>query len=90
VHKYYRSEKILGKLYRAIDEHKIWSQEIHTTTQPNPKAFWKKVIDSLTIRCIALGASPNWQAHAQTARQIRARYITPYSYLQNANLLFLT
>ncbi|KAJ0413452.1 RNA dependent RNA polymerase-domain-containing protein [Aspergillus carlsbadensis] len=74
VHKYYRSEKILGKLYRAINEHKIWSQEIHSTTPPNPKVFWKKVIDSLTARCIAVGASPIWQDHAETARQIRASY----------------
>ncbi|KAL2828374.1 RNA dependent RNA polymerase-domain-containing protein [Aspergillus pseudoustus] len=74
VHKYYRSEKILGKLYRAIDEHKIWSREIHTSAHPNPKAFWKKLIDSLNVRCNAVGASPTWQHHAETARQIRTSY----------------
>ncbi|KAL3458071.1 RNA dependent RNA polymerase-domain-containing protein [Aspergillus heterothallicus] len=74
VYKYYRSEKILGKLYRAIDEHKIWSQEIHTSAQPNPDAFWKKLIDSLTARCIAVGGSSARRHHAETARQIRATY----------------
>ncbi|KAL2823196.1 RNA dependent RNA polymerase-domain-containing protein [Aspergillus cavernicola] len=74
VHSYYRSEKILGKLYRAIDEHKIWSEEIRTTTQPNPTAFWKKLIGSLTARCITLGAPITWQHHVETARQLRSAY----------------
>ncbi|KAL4981526.1 RNA dependent RNA polymerase-domain-containing protein [Aspergillus falconensis] len=74
VHKYYRSEKILGKLYRAIDEHEIWRKDIRTTIKPNPTAVWKKIIDSLTGRCIALGASVNWRDHVETARQLRSAY----------------
>ncbi|KAI9369211.1 RNA dependent RNA polymerase-domain-containing protein [Aspergillus egyptiacus] len=74
VHRYYRSEKILGKLYRAIDEHKIWNEEIRSVTAPNPTAFWKKLIDSLTARCISLGAPVTWQHHIETARQIRSAY----------------
>ncbi|KAL4733170.1 RNA dependent RNA polymerase-domain-containing protein [Aspergillus similis] len=74
VHKYYRSEKILGKLYRAIDEHEIWRKEIHTTIKSNPTAVWKRIIDSLTGRCIALGAPVNWKAHVETARQLRSLY----------------
>ncbi|KAL4942182.1 hypothetical protein BDV06DRAFT_212071 [Aspergillus oleicola] len=74
VHKYYRSEKILGKLYRAIDEHKIWSQEIRSGTAPNPNSAWKKLIDSLTARCIAFGASVDWKGHVETAWQLRAAY----------------
>ncbi|KAL3481235.1 RNA dependent RNA polymerase-domain-containing protein [Aspergillus californicus] len=74
VYKYYRSEKILGQLYRAIDEHKIWSEEIRTSTKPNPTAFWKKMIDALTVRCLTLGASVTWQDHVNTARQIRSAY----------------
>ncbi|KAL2863858.1 RNA dependent RNA polymerase [Aspergillus lucknowensis] len=75
VHKYYRSEKILGKLYRAIDEHKIWSAEIRTTPQqPNPALFWEKLIDSLTARCLAIDPHVKWQHHVETARQIRSSY----------------
>ncbi|RDW61792.1 RNA dependent RNA polymerase [Aspergillus mulundensis] len=74
VHKYYRSEKILGKLYRAIDEHEIWKKDIHTTKKPNPIAVWKKFVNSLTTRCIALGASVNWKDHVETARQLRSAY----------------
>ncbi|KAL4746644.1 hypothetical protein BDW72DRAFT_197492 [Aspergillus terricola var. indicus] len=74
VHKYYRSEKILGKLYRVINEHEIWRKDIHTTIKSNPTAVWKKIIDSLTGRCIALGAPVNWKAHVETARQLRSLY----------------
>ncbi|KAL4925196.1 RNA dependent RNA polymerase [Aspergillus undulatus] len=74
VHKYYRSEKILGRLYRAIDEHKIWSEEIRSTVAPHPKTVWRKLVDSLTARCITFGASVNWQGHVETAKQLRAAY----------------
>ncbi|KAL4756453.1 RNA dependent RNA polymerase [Aspergillus foveolatus] len=74
VHKYYRSEKILGKIYRAINEHEIWRKAIHTTIMSNPTTVWKRIIDSLTGRCIALGAPVNWKAHVETARQIRSLY----------------
>ncbi|KAL6232980.1 hypothetical protein BDW75DRAFT_246854 [Aspergillus navahoensis] len=74
VHKYYQSEKILGKLYRAIDEYEIWREDIRTTIKPNPTATWNKIIDSLTERCIALGASVNWKDHVETARQLRSAY----------------
>lgn len=69
---YYRSEKALGKLYRAIDEHKIWKEEIHCTEAPNPATVWKTLINNLTKRCMDLGASVNWQHHFETARQLRA------------------
>ncbi|KAL5000778.1 RNA dependent RNA polymerase-domain-containing protein [Aspergillus recurvatus] len=74
VHKYYQSEKILGKLYRAINEHEIWRKDIRAMTKPNPTAVWKKIADSLTGRCIVLGASVNWKDHVETARQLRAAY----------------
>ena len=49
--RYYPSQKILGKLYRAIDEHKLFreiSQPRHTDDLSNPKrsqldAVWQYV-----------------------------------------------
>lgn len=72
VHLYYRSEKVLGKLYRAINERKIWAEEIRTAIESDPKEVWKKLIDSLTARCMAIGASVEWQHHVETARQLRS------------------
>lgn len=65
---YYRSEKVLGKLYRGIDEQKIWNEEIRSTASPRPAIIWKILITNLTKRCIDLGASGN----VETARQLRA------------------
>ena len=33
--KYYKSEKILGKLYRAIDERKIWYENVRSKFEPD-------------------------------------------------------
>ncbi|KAL4779082.1 RNA dependent RNA polymerase-domain-containing protein [Aspergillus varians] len=75
VHMYYQSEKVLGKLYRAIDERKIWREEIRSSSiKPDPNAVWEKVIGSLTARCMALGASVKWRHHMETARQLRSAY----------------
>ncbi|KAL4902305.1 hypothetical protein BDW74DRAFT_186868 [Aspergillus multicolor] len=88
VHKYYRSEKILGKLYRTIDEHKIWKKDIHTTKKPNPTTAWKQFGNSLTKRCIALGASVNWKNHVETARSLRSAYEPPSQELPSPNSPF--
>ncbi|KKK14548.1 hypothetical protein AOCH_004250 [Aspergillus ochraceoroseus] len=74
VHKYYRSEKILGKLYRSIDEHKIWKEDIRLIGESISDAPWVTLIQSLTARCRAVGAPTNWKAHRTTAEQIRAVY----------------
>ncbi|KAL4877131.1 RNA dependent RNA polymerase-domain-containing protein [Aspergillus karnatakaensis] len=83
-HQYYRSEKILGKLYRAIDEHKIWKEDIHWAIQPDPETVWASVINTLTRRCIAIGASINWKHHVETARQLRLAYETAITGTMNA------
>ncbi|KAL5342500.1 RNA dependent RNA polymerase-domain-containing protein [Aspergillus crustosus] len=76
VHAYYKSDKILGRLYRAINEHKIWKEEIRCEISPDPEAVWTKVIHSLTRRAIEIGASVNWKHHVETARQLRLAYET--------------
>ena len=39
-HRFYRSEKILGKLYRNIDESQIWAEDIsRTVTQQGPSVW---------------------------------------------------
>ncbi|KAL4862886.1 hypothetical protein BDV12DRAFT_178207 [Aspergillus spectabilis] len=84
VYTYYRSEKILGNLYRAINEHKIWTEEIQSEVEPDPEAVWTKVIRSLTRRCIEMGASVNWKHHVETARQLRLAYETAITTTMNA------
>jgi hypothetical protein len=69
--KYYKSEKILGKLYRAIDERKIWYEDIHSKFAPGGASFWDEFIRSSTERCNAFGQI-RWTHCSEEARRIRS------------------
>lgn len=43
-HKYYRSEKILGQLYRAVDEEKIWNDHIKITVDTSGPTIWQEFL----------------------------------------------
>lgn len=80
-YKYYESDKILGQLYRAIDEQKIFkeiqkrsqisSSTIHTSTVMH--AVWGHVQRTLRS-CRRL---IQWEHHKQWATDIRDEYATP-------------
>ncbi|TWU72186.1 hypothetical protein ED733_001553 [Metarhizium rileyi] len=42
--KFYKSEKILGRLYRAIDEKKIWSEDIHRVIPMDGSSVWNQLL----------------------------------------------
>lgn len=42
--RYHRSEKILGRLYRGVDEKKIWSEDIHRTVPTSGPSVWKQLM----------------------------------------------
>ncbi|EFX06378.1 RNA-dependent RNA polymerase [Grosmannia clavigera kw1407] len=79
-HKYYRSEKVLGVLYRAVDERKIWYTDIHkgeseTTTTDGTGAG--TVLDKLREwarkQCAELGCD-SWHERQEEAAGIRSAY----------------
>lgn len=47
---YYKSDRILGKLYRAIDEKRIWHERIDTGPSPDEDSFWARFVSYLTCR----------------------------------------
>jgi hypothetical protein len=53
--KYYRSDKPLGKLYRAVDERKIWSENVQFRRNPGKGSFWDEFVRSASNRCEAIG-----------------------------------
>ena len=73
-HKYYRSEKILGKLYRGVDERHIWQKDIQSKVQPNEDEFWNEFLWSMLERCNKLG-DLSWERWLDEARHIRLRYV---------------
>jgi hypothetical protein len=69
--KYYKSEKILGKLYRAIDERKIWCEDVRSKYATGGASFWDEFIRSSTERCNAF-SQIMWTHRSEEARRIRS------------------
>ncbi|ORY56863.1 RNA dependent RNA polymerase-domain-containing protein [Pseudomassariella vexata] len=71
---YYASEKILGQLYRAIDEKKIWSEHVkapHTTRGPD---VWGTLLADVNRLCAIYIGKIAWERLASKAMGIRATY----------------
>lgn len=49
-HKFHRSEKILGRLYRDIDERQIWTRNICRSMNGDGPSVWKQVLDIVKAR----------------------------------------
>jgi hypothetical protein len=69
-HKYYKSEKLLGKLYRAVDEKKIWFEDIKATVPTGDASFWEQFIAYAQAECKAMGKL-NWLDRQEEAERIR-------------------
>ncbi|KAK3905375.1 RNA dependent RNA polymerase-domain-containing protein [Staphylotrichum tortipilum] len=72
--RYYESDKILGQLFRAVDEQNIWAQDIRMTvnmTQGPP--FWDQLLAALEERASALGPV-EWRDRVSEARIIQHTY----------------
>lgn len=54
-HRYYKSDKILGQLYRAVEEQKIWAEDIRMTVQAGHSSFWDELLASLEVRVAGIG-----------------------------------
>ena len=68
-HKYYKSKKVLGELYRAIDERKIWRDDIKTTTAPGLD-FWDTFPGGIQSQIEAIGCA-RWEQRLDEAERIR-------------------
>lgn len=74
-YQYYASEKILGELYRAVDEQKIWKEDVQSQVRPLGASFWDEFLTEVRPRYEALtGDSDGWTYHMETAREIRGHY----------------
>ncbi|CAK7275185.1 hypothetical protein SEPCBS119000_006566 [Sporothrix epigloea] len=69
-HKYYRSIKTLGTLYRAIDERKIWQD---AQTPPANENFHERFLEWAVQECQILGCV-DWQSRTDEALRIRTAY----------------
>ncbi|GAB1313705.1 RNA-dependent RNA polymerase [Madurella fahalii] len=72
-HKYYRSDRILGQLYRGVDEEKIWAKDIKMKTSPKGPSFWDQLVAGIERRVSAIGPI-EWQHRSAEAQRIRHAY----------------
>lgn len=42
-YKYYKSQKILGELYRGVDEKKIWAQDVQRPVDTSGPSLWDQL-----------------------------------------------
>lgn len=71
-YQYYRSDKILGQLYRAIDEKKIWNENVHVDTKKivGPEV-WNGLLDYVMRECDEKLEGVSWAKHVGEAWTIR-------------------
>lgn len=74
-YEYYASDKILGHLYRAIDERKIWKDDVQSKVKPVGPSFWDEFILGVRPRYETITGSANgWTEYMETAREIQGTY----------------
>lgn len=75
-HVFYRSEKLLGYLFRAIDEQRIWQEDIRTQVPATGgSSFWDDFLNATRPHYEAIVDEPRgWIARLETAREIRGWY----------------
>jgi hypothetical protein len=71
-HLFYRSDKILGQLYRAIDEKKIWNENVHIDIKNivGPEV-WDGLLAYVTEECEAKLQGVSWDRYVGEAWNIR-------------------
>lgn len=74
IHKFYKSDKILGKLYRAIDEKRIWRDDIHLIVNRSGSSLWDELFVHITSQCKENFGSVNWKRALDEAHSIRQAY----------------
>ncbi|KHN97503.1 RNA-dependent RNA polymerase [Metarhizium album ARSEF 1941] len=72
--RYYRSEKLLGRLYRGIDENKIWSEHIHRAVPMTGPSIWDQLKGRIMAELNSYGIRTEFSRHEDHAWKIRNLY----------------
>ncbi|PFH58837.1 hypothetical protein XA68_13165 [Ophiocordyceps unilateralis] len=73
-HKYHPSAKILGRLYRGVDEKKIWNEDIHRTVKTSGPSVWDQLMGRVETELEALGLDLDYESYAEKGWQLRNLY----------------
>ncbi|KAM7199773.1 RNA-dependent RNA polymerase 1 [Naviculisporaceae sp. PSN 640] len=73
-HRYYFSDRVLGKLYRAVDEERIWNEDIRQVLPRGGASFWDQLITRFQERIKSLGYQIDWHHRSEEAHRLRHAY----------------
>lgn len=73
-YKYYRSEKILGCLYRNVDEKKIWNEDIHRSINMDGPSVWDQLLTIVETEIVKYKLDVDWTRKSEEAWKIRSVY----------------
>ncbi|KAK3396965.1 RNA dependent RNA polymerase-domain-containing protein [Sordaria brevicollis] len=72
-HGFYKSDKVIGKLYRAVDESQIWTTDIKKQFPSGGPSFWDELKVALDKRIRSIGRL-HWKKRLDDAHRIREAY----------------
>jgi len=72
-HRFYASERVLGELYRAVDEQKIWNEDVRRALPMGGASFWDQLITKFKERISRIGEI-EWRHRTEEARRLRLAY----------------
>jgi len=71
-YQYYPSQKLLGVLFRGVDERKIWDDEVkQKVASSDGKVFWKILIDEFLRLAKHLCGPIDWESRTDEVKRIR-------------------
>lgn len=70
-HKFYRSEKILGHLYRNVDERKIWHDNVKGAAQAGGPSVWDELLSSVKVSLERYDLDVDWERKTAEAWNLR-------------------
>ena len=72
---FYESGKILGLLYRAVDEKRIWHESVRVNYKhAGGPHVWDTLISFVEAKCLAIVGEVNWKQYEGEALKIRDTY----------------
>ncbi|TXC03462.1 hypothetical protein FocTR4_00001936 [Fusarium oxysporum f. sp. cubense] len=72
--KYYESDKILGRLYRNVDEKKIWDEDIHRIINTAGPSVWDQLLTVVESEVNKYKLDVDWTRRSDEAWKIRGLY----------------
>lgn len=73
--KYYESDKILGRLYRNVDEKKIWDEDIHRIINTAGPSVWDQLLTVVESEVNKYKLDVDWTRRSDEAWKIRGLWV---------------